>query len=132
MRRLLIALAVAAPLLLSGCLYRQPIFQGNVLEAKNVEQLQVGMSKRQVFALLGSPSVADPFRLDRWDYVASEQRDHGDAVVKIFTVHFEGDTVEKWEGEFFPEADSAMAREQVERFGPNLAREKDRERRGGR
>jgi len=130
MRRILIALAVAAPLLLSGCLYRQPIFQGNLLEQKNVEQLATGMSKRQVFALLGSPSVADPFRQNRWDYVSSEQRGHGDAVVKIFTVHFEGDSLTKWEGEYFPEADSAMAKEQVERFGPNLARDKDKERRG--
>ena len=39
MRRILIALAVAAPLFLAGCLYRQPIFQGNLLEQKNVEQL---------------------------------------------------------------------------------------------
>jgi outer membrane protein assembly factor BamE len=130
MRRILIALAVAAPLLLSGCLYRQPIFQGNLLEQKNVEQLAAGMSKRQVFALLGSPSVADPFRQNRWDYVSSEQRGHGDAVIKIFTVHFEGDALTRWEGEYFPEADSAMAKEQVERFGPNLARDKDKQRRG--
>ena len=104
--------------------------QGNLLEQRNVEQLQAGMSKRQVFALLGSPSVSDPFRRDRWDYVSSEQRGHNDAVVKVFTVHFDGDQVAKWEGEYFPEADSAIAREQVERFGPNLARDKDRERRG--
>lgn len=130
MHRFLIALAVAAPLLLSGCLYRQPIFQGNLLEQKSVEQLAAGMSKRQVFALLGSPSVADPFRQNRWDYVASEQRGHGDAEVKIFTVHFDGDSLTKWEGEYFPEADSAIAREQVERFGPNLARDKDKDRRG--
>lgn len=129
MRRLLLALAVSAPLLLSGCLYRQPIFQGNLLEQRNVEQLAVGMSKRQVFTLLGSPSVSDPFRQNRWDYVASEQRGHDDAVVKIFTVHFDGDEVTRWEGEYFPEADSAIAREQVERFGPNLARDKDKERR---
>ncbi|GAB3737299.1 outer membrane protein assembly factor BamE [Silanimonas algicola] len=130
MRRILIALAVAAPLLLSGCLYRQPIFQGNLLEQKSVEQLAAGMSKRQVFALLGSPSVADPFRQNRWDYVSSERRGHADAVVKVFTVHFEGDSVTRWEGEYFPEADSAMAKEQVERFGPNLARDKDKDRRG--
>ena len=127
--RFLLALAVTAPLLLSGCLYRQPIFQGNLLEERNVAQLQAGMSKRQVVALLGSPSVADPFRQNRWDYVASERRGHGDAEVKVFTVHFDGDVVSRWEGEFFPEADSAIAREQVEKFGPNLPRDRDDERR---
>lgn len=130
MRRLLLALSVAAPVLLSGCLYRQPIFQGNLLEQRSVEQLAVGMNKRQVFGLLGSPSVSDPFRRDRWDYVASEQRGHGDADVKAFTVFFENEAVTRWEGEYFPEADSAMAREQVQIFGPNLARDKDRQRRG--
>lgn len=128
MRRLLLALAIATPVLLTGCLYRQPVFQGNLLEERNVAQLEAGMSKRQVFLLLGSPSVADPFRQNRWDYVASEQRGHGKPEVKVFTVHFEGDQLVRWEGEFFPEADSAIAREQVQRFGPNLAKEKDKRR----
>ena len=131
MRRILLALAFSAPILLSGCLYRPPIFQGNLLEQKSVAQLQTGMTKRQVFALLGSPSVSDPFRQNRWDYVSSEQRGHDDAEVKIFTLHFEADALTKWEGEYFPEADSDIAREQVQRFGPNLAKEKDRQRRGG-
>ncbi len=131
MRRLLTVLVLAAPLALTGCLYKQPIFQGNLLEQKAVGQLQVGMTKRQVLALLGTPSVSDPFRRNRWDYVASERRGHGDAEVKVFTVHFDGDAVTRWEGEYFPEAASAMAREQVERFGPNLAKDKDKPRRRG-
>jgi outer membrane protein assembly factor BamE len=131
MRRLLPALVLVAPLALSGCLYRQPVFQGNLLEERSVAQLEVGMNRRQVLALLGSPSVADPFRRDRWDYVASQRRGHGEAEVKVFTVFFEGDAVSRWEGAFFPEADSDIAREQVQRFGPNLARDDDRPRRGG-
>jgi len=131
MRRLLPALVIAAPLLLGGCLYKQPISQGNLLEARSVAQLEVGMNRRQVLALLGTPSVSDPFRHDRWDYVASERQGRGKAEVKVFTVFFEGDTVSRWEGAFFPEADSDIAREQVQRFGPNLAREdEDRPRRG--
>ena len=31
------------------------------------------MSKQQVDALLGSPSIADPFHHDRWDYTASQK-----------------------------------------------------------
>lgn len=132
MRRLLPALVIAAPLLLSGCLYKQPISQGNLLEARSVAQLEVGMNRRQVLALLGTPSVSDPFRHDRWDYVASERQGRGKAEVKVFTVFFEDGTVSRWEGAFFPEADSDIARQQVQRFGPNLAREnRDRPRRRG-
>src|SRR4030095_2682906 len=56
-----------------GMLYRQPIYQGKLLEKTNVAQLQTGMDKRQVMTLLGSPSVADPFHHDRWDYVATQR-----------------------------------------------------------
>ena len=47
-----------------GLIYRQPVFQGNLLESKNVEQLQAGMTRQQVFSLLGSPPVTDPFQSD--------------------------------------------------------------------
>ena len=44
-----LSLLIAA-VLVSGCgiVYRQPVFQGNLLESKNVEQLKVGMTRRQV------------------------------------------------------------------------------------
>ncbi len=121
-----------AALLASGCgvVYRQPVFQGNLLESKNVEQLQAGMDKQQVFSLLGSPPIADPFHQSRWDYTATERRRTGDTEIKTLTLWFEGDTLSRWEGEYFPEADLALSQE-VRKFGPNLARDKDK-RRGGR
>lgn len=117
-----------AAVLLSGCgiIYRQPVFQGTLLEKKNVEQLQVGMNRQQVFSLLGSPPVSDPFHVARWDYVATARRRTGDTEIKTLTVWFEGDSLAKWEGEYFPEADSDLAKE-MRRFG-NLARDKDKPR----
>ena len=108
-----------------GCalVYRQPIYQGNLLQASAVEQLQVGMNKAQVSALIGSPSIADPFHHDRWDYTASERSDRfGDVVVKNFTVWFENDAVTRWEGDYFPERDVELAKKMAA-FG-NLAKEK--------
>jgi outer membrane protein assembly factor BamE len=119
---------VLAALLMSGCgiVYRQPVFQGNLLESKNVEQLKEGMSRQQVFSLLGSPPVADPFHQNRWDYVATERRRVGKTEIKTLTLHFEGDALARWEGEYFPEADKALSAE-MRRFG-NLARDKDKPR----
>lgn len=113
-------------LLMTGCgiIYRQPVFQGNLLESKNVEQIKEGMTRQQVFSLLGSPPVADPFHKDRWDYVATERRRTGKTEVKNLTLWFEGDSLARWEGEYFPEADKALAAE-MRRFG-NLARDKDK------
>ena len=68
---LLLALPIAlvVSLLGSGCVYRQTIHQGNLLDQTDVDTLKPGMSKRQVALILGTPSVQSPFDQDRWDYV---------------------------------------------------------------
>ena len=128
MRKLLPALL--ALLFASGCgvLYRQPIYQGNLLDKVAVDQLQQGMDKRQVMTLLGTPSVRDPFHHDRWDYVASRRTGRtGKPVVKNMTLYFESETLARWEGEYFPEEDSELAKT-MSKFG-NLAKDKDKKRR---
>ncbi|MBB5015020.1 outer membrane protein assembly factor BamE [Rehaibacterium terrae] len=121
-------LVVAALTAGCGITYRQPIYQGNLLDTRNVEQLQPGLTKRQVLLLLGSPSVADPFHADRWDYIASERTGRaGRTQIKNFTLHFEGDTLARWEGEYFAKRDEELAAE-MRKFG-NLPRERDRDRR---
>ena len=60
---------LAAGTLLSGCVYRMNIQQGNYLEGRTVDQLQVGMTRSQVRFLLGTPMVPDPFNKERWDYL---------------------------------------------------------------
>lgn len=55
---------------LTGCaVYRPEVQQGNALDKETVAQLQRGMSKAEVAALLGTPLLQDNFRSDRWDYV---------------------------------------------------------------
>ena len=128
MRKLLLVLLVA--FITSGCgvLYRQPIYQGNLIDQAAIDQLQVGMDKRQVMIVLGTPSIQDPFHHDRWDYSASRRTGRsGATVVKNMTVWFEGNALAKWEGDYFPEDDSALAAT-MSRFG-NLAKEKKK---GGR
>ena len=125
-----ILLAAAMALTVAGCgvIYRQPIYQGNLMDKAAVDQLAAGMTKDQVQALLGSPSIADPFHHDRWDYTASEQvKRVGKPDVRNFTVYFENDAVTRWEGTYFPEQDDALAQRMV-RFG-NLA--KDKKKKGG-
>lgn len=34
-----------------------------------VEQLKIGMDKRQVTFIMGTPLIKDPFNHERWDYV---------------------------------------------------------------
>jgi outer membrane protein assembly factor BamE len=60
---------LATSTLLSGCVYRVNIQQGNYLEGRAVDQLQVGMTRSQVRYLLGTPMVPDAFDKGRWDYL---------------------------------------------------------------
>lgn len=124
-------LIAAITLTVSGCgiLYKQPIYQGNLIEKTNADQLAVGQSKQQVVALLGTPSIADPFHAQRWDYTATERTNRrGTTDIKNLTVYFEGDTVSKWDGAYFPENDIQLAKD-VRKFGPNLAKDKKKGRR---
>jgi outer membrane protein assembly factor BamE len=118
-----------AAVLLAGCnwIYRQPVYQGVLIEQKNVEQLREGMSRQQVLALLGSPSVSDPFHQERWDYVASERYKRNPTEVKNMSLWFEGDALSKWEGEYFPDHNAAL-QAQARKFG-NLPKEKNKNKR---
>src|SRR5690606_41641078 len=58
--RLLLIAPVSLALVGCGILYKQPIYQGNLMEKEAVDQLRPGLSKQQVAGLLGTPSLADP------------------------------------------------------------------------
>lgn len=133
MRKLLPMLLVSAMTVTaaSGCgvVYRQPIYQGNLLESTAVEQLQAGMSRQQVTTLLGTPSIRDPFNVDRWDYTASQRVGRlARTETKNLTLYFQGDSLVRWEGDYFPEQDEALAQDTIQQFGPNLAKEKNKKR----
>ena len=94
--RNLILAALLAPLVAfsaAGCnlIYKQNIQQGNALEQDDIDELYVGMNKRQVLFVLGTPSVQDPFHQQRWDYVQTFSRRGGDKVQRTVTLQFEND-----------------------------------------
>jgi len=131
MRKVLLVLSLA--LVTSGCgiIYKQPIYQGNLLEKTAVDQLQAGMSKQQVQVLIGTPSIEDPFHQNRWDYTSTQRVDRlGHTSRKNLTLWFENDALTKWEGDYFPEQDEELAKAAPKQFGRNLPKEKDSKRRG--
>jgi outer membrane protein assembly factor BamE len=92
-------------LLASGCVYRMDIQQGNYLEGKTVDQLQVGMTRSQVRYLLGTPMVPDLFDKDRWDYLYYFQ--HGRLrrpEQRHVVVYFKEDKVTNFQRDNVPEA----------------------------
>jgi outer membrane protein assembly factor BamE len=61
--------ALLCALMLTGCVYRVDVQQGNLLEYTDIQAVKPGMTRSQVRFLLGTPVVEDPFHQDRWDYI---------------------------------------------------------------
>jgi outer membrane protein assembly factor BamE len=88
------AVVLVLLLLGPGCVYRMDVQQGNLLDAEQVDQVEIGMTRSQVRFLLGTPMVIDSFDADRWDYVYSLRRGHSREVTRRhLVVWFEGDKV---------------------------------------
>lgn len=45
------------------------IQQGTIITPEMVGQLKPGMTRSQVRLVMGTPTIADPFHPDRWDYL---------------------------------------------------------------
>lgn len=94
--------------------YKMTVQQGNIVTEEMVDQLQIGMTKRQVRYLLGTPLLTDFFNTDRWDYTYTIRRGHQEMEVKTLTLHFEDDALVRIEGDLRPDPNRAAAREPEE------------------
>jgi len=73
--------------------YRLDIPQGNLVDQKNVDQVQIGMEPRQVRYLLGTPLVTDTFNQNRWDYFYSVQQHKQQTIEHHLSILFENGRV---------------------------------------
>ncbi len=111
MLRLRRGLALGAlTLVLAGCgstkwgfPYRADIQQGNWLTTEQVAQLRPGLTRDQVRYLLGSPTLQDIFRDNRWDYPYYNKPGYGKTQKRLFSVWFEGDQLVRWAGDEQPD-----------------------------
>jgi outer membrane protein assembly factor BamE len=93
-RYLIITIALVSLAATSGCVYRQSIAQGNLVEQEDLDQVELGMTRNQVRFLLGTPMIDDPFHKDRWDYIYYLKIGRKDATFKRWvSVIFEDDLV---------------------------------------
>lgn len=71
--------------------YKIDVEQGNIVTEDVVDQLERGMSRRQVRFILGTPLVEDTFNRERWDYPYVIK--NGEKIIRKsrVTVFFDGD-----------------------------------------
>ena len=91
--------------------YKMTVQQGNILTEEMVDQLQPGMTRRQVQYVLGTPPLTNFFHTDRWDYLYTIRRGHQDMEQKKLTLFFEEDALVRIEGTLRPDPARAAARE---------------------
>ena len=84
--------------------YRIDIQQGNVVDDASLDQIEIGMERRKVRFILGTPLLVDPFNQDRWDYFYSLRRGSGTEVTQRLTLHFVDDRLARVENHLRPEA----------------------------
>ena len=87
--------------------HRPDIQQGNIVTQEEVDQLQPGMSRRQVRFLLGTPMLVDVFHQNRWDYVYTLTEGWGDMEKRRMTLYFKADELVHIEGDMRPKPGGA-------------------------
>jgi outer membrane protein assembly factor BamE len=98
--------------------YRIDVRQGNYVDQEMVARLKKGMTRDQVRFALGTPLVVDAFHPDRWDYVYRFQRGRREAEQRTLSVFFDGDKLDRVEGDIQPgdaEAQAATSRSERSR-----------------
>ncbi len=95
---------------LTAC-YKTPVQQGNILKQEDIDEVKPGMSKQQVVIILGTPTVADPFNQDRWDYINTSKVKGEFKKIKKLSLFFEDNKLVRTEGNYFPNKEDVTTTE---------------------
>lgn len=103
--------------------YKIGIQQGHIITQEMVDQLRLGMNKRQVRFVLGNTLLPDTFNDDRWDYPYSVRRgSQGDITQYLYTVYFENDKLVRTEGDYLP-GKAPLTGEKSEKYLDDMQRD---------
>ena len=120
----LLVAAIAATLALGACSgfsertrgalsavtpYKVEVVQGNFVSKEQVAALKPGMSRQQVREILGTSLLNDVFHANRWDYVFTIRRQGVDPQERRLTVFFNGELMERFEGDEMPSEEEFVA-----------------------
>lgn len=99
--------ALVLTLFLSGCVfpgvYKINIQQGNVVTDEELTQLNEGMPRSQVHAIMGTPLMLNPVDPSREYYVYTFQREGGDIEEQRIIIYYEDDQYAYYEAQLLEE-----------------------------
>lgn len=94
--------------------YKMTVQQGNIISEEMIDRLEIGMTKRQVSFLLGTPLLTDFFHANRWDYTYTIKRGHQPMEERTLTLYFKDDVLTRIEGNVRPDRKRGESREASE------------------
>jgi outer membrane protein assembly factor BamE len=103
-------------LFISACsipkVYKLTVQQGNIVTQDMINELKIGMTKRQVAYVMGTPLIRSPYQQERWDYLYTLER--RDTVVKNYqvTLFFKDELYTRLEGEV-PQKEEPESQQEV-------------------
>ena len=73
---------------ISGCsfpgVYKLDVQQGNIVTQDMLDQLETGMTQRQVAFVMGTPVLNNPFAVQQWDYLYTFE--HRDEIIRDYHI----------------------------------------------
>ena len=84
-----------------GCsmpkIFQVVVNQGNLVDEKMLEKLEIGMTESQVKYVLGTPLITDTFNANRWDYYTSVSQGRKIYTEGKVTLFFKEGKLLKWD-----------------------------------
>jgi outer membrane protein assembly factor BamE len=103
MQKNLIFLTFSFVLFLQACsfpgVFKINVQQGNIITQDMLDTLKPGMTKKQVYFVLGKPVIDNVFNTDLENYIYTYQRAGGVIERQIIKVHYKADIYQSHEGE---------------------------------
>ena len=82
--------------------HRVDIQQGNVITQDMLAKLKLGMEKKKVRFIMGTPLITDTFHNDRWDYIYTFKEGREQREQRRVTLFFEDDLLARIGGDVNP------------------------------
>lgn len=101
MKKILSLLLCASFFVLSGCIHKMDIEQGNIITPDMVSKLHTGMSEEQVKNIMGTPMLLNTFDDNRIDYVYTYKPAHGEMTEKNITLVFRNHRLQQISGNMY-------------------------------